>query len=194
MSNEQEMATQENAADLELDLEDEGQPEPQPKKEYSTEQKLARVERMREKYLKELGLDKPEPKKEVKEKAEPADDTLAKRVEKMALKQAEITHPDDVELARNTAKKWGMDLEDVLVDEDFKSKLERQQTSRANIQATSGVKGGTGGATQAKQTAEYWIAKGVPPQASDVPDRKTRASIARAMLASTKNNKKFYNE
>ena len=88
-----------------------------------------------------------------------------------------------------------MDVDEVLVDEDFKVKLERQQTNRANVEATSGVKGGGGGGSDAKNTPEYWIAKGVPPTREQVPDRKTRANIVRAMMAGAKTSgKKFYND
>lgn len=134
-------------------------------------------------------------KDEVKETSQtkPDENRLLDRIEKFALKSANISHPDDVELARNTAKKWGVDLEDVLNDEDFKVKLERQQTSRDNLAATSKIRGGAG-TSQAKFTPEYWIAKGVPPTVADVPDRKTRVTIAKAMMANTKTGKKFYND
>jgi len=136
------------------------------------------------------------PKEETKETAnqtKPDDNALLQRVERMALRQADITHPDDIELAQKTAKKWNMDLEEVITDDDFKTKLERQQTARANTEATSKVKGGAG-TSQAKNTPEYWIAKGTPPSATDVPDRKTRATIARAMMTASKDTKKFYND
>lgn len=127
-------------------------------------------------------------------KTSPTDDRgVTERVEKLALKMAGIDHPEDVELARKTAEKWNMNIEDLLTDDDFKAKLEKQQTGRANIMATSGIKGGAG-TSQAKNTPEYWIAKGVPPTESDVPDRKVRATIARAMMANTKSGAKFYNE
>lgn len=122
------------------------------------------------------------------------DDALLQRLERVSLRTAGITHQDDIDLARATAKKWGMDIEEVLLDEDFKVKLERQQTTRDNANAVSGLKGG-GGVSQAKNTPEYWIAKGTPPTRTEVPDRKTRASIARAMMKkSTTGGKTFYND
>lgn len=133
-------------------------------------------------------------KEDVKETSQkPDDNRLLERIEKFALQSADISHSDDIELARMTAKKWGVDLEDVLKDEDFKVKLERQQTSRGNLVATSNIKGGAG-TSQAKNTPEYWIAKGVPPTVADVPDRKTRVTIARAMMANSGTGKKFYND
>lgn len=142
--------------------------------------------------LKDLRKSKDEPK-ETPKTNQPEENKLLERIEKMSLRQAGIDHSDDIELARNTAKKWNMEIEDVLADDDFKLKLERQQTSRANTVATSNVKGGQG-QSQAKNTPEYWIAKGAPPSATDVPDRKTRAKIARAMMGAAKSSKTFYSD
>ena len=157
-----------------------------PKAEY---EKLNQTLGSLKRELKDLKKSKDEPK----ETSKPDDNRLLERIEKFALQSANISHPDDIELARNTAKKWGVDLEDVLKDEDFKAKLERQQTSRDNLVATSRIKGGAG-TSQAKNTPEYWIAKGVPPSVADVPDRKTRVTIARAMMANSKSGRKFYND
>jgi len=104
-----------------------------------------------------------------------------------------ITEDEDIDLANDTAKKWGMPLHKVVKDEDFQAKLERHRTQRANLAATSNIKGGSG-TSDAKFTAEYWLAKGVPPTASDVPDRKARVKIARALMDSQKSGKKFYND
>ena len=137
---------------------------------------------------KDLKKSKEEPKETVSQP-----DAVLQKLEKFALRQAGITHAEDVELARKTAKKWGVDIDEVIADEDFKVKLEKQQSARANVEATSEVKGGAGG-SNAKENPAFWIAKGVPPTASDVPDRKTRVSITRAMMASAKGGKKFYND
>lgn len=143
--------------------------------------------------LKDLKKAKDEPK-ETPKTNQPEENVLLQRLEGLVLQQAGLTHQDDIELARNTAKKWGMELEKVVVDEDFKAKLERQQTTRNNIAATTKIRGGQG-ESQAKNTPEFWIAKGVPPTPADVPDRKTRAKIARAMIVnSSTGGKKFYNE
>jgi hypothetical protein len=88
-----------------------------------------------------------------------------------------------------------MDLEDVLGDEDFKVKLEKLQTSRTNIEATSNVRGNSG-VSQAKNSPEYWIKKGTPPTSDDVPDKATRRKIARAFMENAEkgDGKKFYND
>ena len=114
-------------------------------------------------------------------------------VEKTYLRSAGITDSEEIELAFSTAKKWGVGIDQVVDDEDFKVKLDRHRTNKSNLAATSGIKSGQGD-SQAKNTPEYWIAKGVPPTADQVSDRKTRAKIARAMMGNAKNGKKFYNE
>lgn len=120
---------------------------------------------------------------------------LRQRTEKQSLRTAGITNQEDIELAMNTAKKWNMDIDEVLADEDFKAKLERQQTTRANVEATSGVRGTGSGQASAKNTPEYWQAKGTPPTPADVPDAVTRRKIVRSMMNASKGNgrMKFYN-
>lgn len=160
-----------------------------PKKDYDAlNQTLGSLKR----EVKDLKKSKDESPKEPKDSPKP-DERLLERVEKMALRSAGLTHEDDIDLARKTAKKWNLDLEDVLTDDDFKVKLEKQQASRDNLAATSKVKGGAG-TSQAKNTPEYWIAKGIPPSVTDVPDRKVRAKIARAMMSNAKSSKTFYND
>ena len=161
-----------------------------PKKDYDTlNQTLGSLKR----ELKDLKKPKEEPKETPKE-TKPDESVLLKRLENLSFRQEGITHQDDKDLALSTAKKWGMDLDEVLVDEDFKVKLERQQSTRTNALASSNLRGGAG-ATQAKLTPEYWIAKGAPPSKTDVPDRKTRAKIVRAMMATAETDgKTFYND
>lgn len=129
------------------------------------------------------------------EKNQPEDNALLQKLERMSLRQAGLTHQDDVDLAKATAKKWGMDLDDVLADDDFKVKLEKQQTGRDNAVASSNIRGGQG-QSQAKNTPEYWIAKGTPPSAADIPDSKIRRKISVAFLKNTTGaaSKKFYND
>lgn len=119
-----------------------------------------------------------------------ADNSL---LEKSYLRAAGVSHPEDVDLALQTAKKWNMAVDALVDDPDFQIKLEKQRTNRSNLDATSNLSG-NGNTSSAKSDPAYWIAKGTPPSATDVPDRKTRATIARAMIASTKNSKKFWND
>lgn len=142
------------------------------------------------KELKDLKKAKEEIKETTKETPQsnqkPDDNILLQKLEKMALRQANITHQDDVELAQKTAKKWGMDIDEVLADEDFKAKLEKQQTARANVEATSNIKGSGSGASGAKNTVEYWLAKGTPPTPADVSDRKLRAKVVNEFIKKSK--------
>jgi hypothetical protein len=141
----------------------------------------------------ELKRSTKETKSETPKKTQEPNSELQTRLDNLALKTAGISHEDDVTLARETAKKWGLDIEALVEDEDFKSKLERQQDSRANAEATSNVKGNkTKGSP--KSSPEYWIAKGTPPTREEVPDRKTRAQIAKAMMSAQKSGKKFYSD
>lgn len=152
-------------------------------------------------------------KREIKDLKKPKEESLEKtskkdvrtnenvnileRVEKMALKQAGLTHQDDIDLAKKTAKKWGLDLEDVLADDDFKLKLERQQSVRQNLEAVNEIKGGNNSGIQAKNTPDYWVAKGVPPTPTDIPDGNLRRKIVPEVLNKIKGSSKgktFYND
>jgi hypothetical protein len=112
---------------------------------------------------------------------------------KAYLRSAGITDAEEVELALTVSRKWDMSVDRLVDDEDFQAKLEKHRTQKANLAATSNVKGG-GNASDAKSTAEYWIAKGLPPTRDQVPDRKTRAKIARALVGAEKSTAKFYND
>lgn len=151
-----------------------------------------------EEQNKQIGILKRELKRSSKETSETPKKTTSEsnvqdRLDALALRTAEITHEDDVELAKQTASKWNMAIEQIVEDEDFKAKLERQRDSRANAEATSNVKGNkTKGSP--KQSADYWVAKGVPPTREQVPDRKLRAQIAKAMIQEVKTGKQFYSD
>jgi len=157
-----------------------------PKKDYENlNQTLGSLKR----ELKDLKKPKEETK-ETPEKTQPDDSRL---LEKAFLRSAGISTEEEVELALSTAKKWDMSVDKLVDDEDFKIKLEKLRTQKANELATSNLKG-SGGQSQAKDTPEYWIAKGSPPSRTDVPNRVTRTKIARAMIENQKSGKKFYND
>lgn len=127
---------------------------------------------------------------ETPEKTKPEEFGL---LQKSYLRAAGITAPDEVELARDIQKKIGLDWDNLVDDDYFLVKLQKLRDAKANDLATSNIRGG-GGTQQAKDTPEYWVAKGIPPTREQVPDRKTRVKIARAMIDSTKSGKKFYND
>lgn len=114
-------------------------------------------------------------------------------LQKTYLRSAGITDTDEVELARSLQEKTGMELDELVDDDFFKAKLEALRNDKATVEATADVRGGSG-KQEAKYTPEYWVAKGTPPSREDVPDRKTRAKIHKAMLADAKSGKMFYND
>lgn len=114
-------------------------------------------------------------------------------LQKSFLRSAGITKEKEVELALATAKKWGVEVDALVDDEDFRVKLEKLRTTEANTLATSDIKGGQGN-SQAKNTVEHWVALGKPPTATEVPDRKMRAKILRGFMAGSESGKKFYND
>lgn len=187
----------ENNEEVVVDLDNEGEGETETdvvKLSKSEYEKMNQTLGSLKRELKDLKKPKEEPQ-ETPEKTAKTDDALLQKVERIALRTAGITHQEDIELAQATAKKWGVDIDEVIADEDFQVKLKRQQDSRSNIEATSGVKGGNSGGSNAKNTPEYWQSKGEPPTAADVPDATTRRKIVREMLNASKGNgkMKFYN-
>lgn len=140
--------------------------------------------------LKDYKKPKEESRETPKTNSSPDENRL---LEKAYLRSANIVDSEEVELALQTANKWGMSIDKLVDDEDFQMKLNKLRTQKSNEIATSGIKG-SAGTSQAKLTADYWIAKGTPPSPQDVPDRKTRVKIARAFMESAKNSKKFYND
>jgi hypothetical protein len=141
------------------------------------------------KQISELSKSKDESKSDDKV----TDSNLLDRLEKISLRNVGIEHEDDVELAKNLSKKWNMNIEDLILDEDFKLKLQRARDDRDNTLATSKIRG-NGNSSSTKNTPEYWIAKGQPPTPTDVPNRTERYKIINAMRESSKNSKKFYND
>lgn len=145
-----------------------------------------------DKLQKDLGSLKREKKEWIKQTKETPEKTTPEnnsdeRYERLAFKAANINHEDDMKLAREKAEKWNMDIDQVLDDPDFQLSLERQQTERKNADASSDVKGDkSGGTSGAKEDPAYWLAKGKPPTADEVPDRKVRAKIVRAFMAEEK--------
>lgn len=130
--------------------------------------------------------------KKAKEEAPSPQPESNELVEKTYLRAAGIAGEEEVKLALETAKKWGMPIDRLVDDEDFKQKLEKHRTQKANLEATSNIRGDKSGGN-AKDTLAYWQAKGNPPTREDVPDDTTRRQIVRGMMNSSKSKAKFYN-
>lgn len=162
------------------------------KQEYDDLQKIKVEHGSFKRELKDLKKSKEDTaKNDTPEKTKPEDSGLLK---KAFLRTAGITDAEEQNLALSTAEKWGVEVDALVDDEDFKIKLEKHRTAKANTAATANLKGGAN-TSQSKNTLEYWKAKGQPPTPDDVPDRKTRQKIVREMLASAGNKgTKFYNE
>ena len=114
------------------------------------------------------------------EKKEPDESLLLQRLDNVALRSADITAEDEVELAKDFQKRTGMDIEGVISDDIYQARLAKLRTEKSNKQATSNIKGG-GGTSQAKHDPQYWIAKKEFPNPQEVPDRKIRAKIIRTI-------------
>jgi len=143
------------------------------------------------KIIKETTVEKKPKVKKTEEK--PDESALLQKFDKLALKTDGIVEEDEIELAHKLKEETGKEMEDLLKSKYFKAELETLREEKANTKATSDVRGG-GGEAKVKETPEYWIKKGGYPTADEVPDKKLRAKIARAMMKNTKSGKKFYND
>jgi len=115
-------------------------------------------------------------------------------LEKSYLRSADIVGEDEIELVKKLMEETGKEIDMLIETKYFKSELEELRSRKATEKATSNVRGGRG-ETKASETPEYWIAKGVPPTAEQVPDKAARVKIVRAMMANASTGgKKFYNE
>lgn len=122
------------------------------------------------------------------------DAELAEKVEHLSMQVAGITELDEVKLARDLQSETGLAMDKLLGSKYFKSELEDLRTAKANAEATSGVKGDKSGSGNAKQSADYWIAKGEYPTREQVSDRKVRQEIRKALVDKEKGTSgKFYN-
>lgn len=133
-------------------------------------------------------LRKPPEKKENK-----SDNTeLLEKLDRVTLRAAGYAAEEEVELAKAIKLKTGMDMEKVIEDDYFKSKVESLRTAKANQIATSNVRG-EGGKPAEKNTPEYYLAKGELPEKTPE-NRHLRAEIMRKLSAQATAGKKFYNE
>ena len=91
-------------------------------------------------------------------KAEKSDEELSKRLDKLALKAAGINEADEVELLEKWKTDTGRDADSIVDNNIFKKELEDIRVAKANLKATSDIKGESG-ASGAKNEPDYWIAK-----------------------------------
>jgi hypothetical protein len=113
-------------------------------------------------------------------------------LQKTYLASSGIKDSDEIELAKEIQKKTGVEWDKLVEDDYFQSRLTKLRNTKENALATD-VSGGSGGGVA--KSADYFIAKGVPPTAKDIPDRKARVAIIEKMMSAEKNGGgKFYNE
>ena len=133
-------------------------------------------------------------KKEEVIKETKTDDSKSVLLEKAFLRSAGITKKDEVDFALSKAKKWGVNVDELVDDNDFQESLEKFRAKQANVAAVSGVQGDRSGSA-VKETTEYWQSKGTPPTPEDVPNRAARVKIVREMMnAAGTQGKKYYND
>jgi len=157
------------------------------------EAKAKELEGINRRLKTKLDKSKEKPKTEKSKKTKETNEEFG-LLEKSYLRSADIVNEDEVELVKKLMDETGKSVDNLIDTKYFKSELEDLRTTKANEKATSGVKGGRG-SSKATDTPEHWIAKGVPPTKEQVPDRKTRVKIARAMMANASTGgKKFYND
>lgn len=113
-------------------------------------------------------------------------------LQKTFLVSSGIKDADEIELAKEIQKKTGVEWDKLVEDDYFQSRLTKLRNTKENANATD-VTGGSGGGVT--KSADFFIAKGVPPTAKDIPDRKARVAIINQMMDAEKNGGgKFYNE
>ena len=86
------------------------------------------------------------------------DNKLLERLDKMALSVAGITASDEVELFNKWKEQTGREADDVVGNKIFQAELADLRTAKANLKATSDLKG-EHGESGVKNTPDYWIAK-----------------------------------
>lgn len=113
-------------------------------------------------------------------------------LQKTFLVSSGIKDADEIELAKEIQKKTGVEWDKLVEDDYFQSRLTKLRNTKENALATE-VTGGSGRGSA--KSADFFIAKGIPPTAKDIPDRKARVAIITQMMDSEKNGGgKFYNE
>lgn len=170
-------------SDLEPEEEDEeekGGEKKEERKPETPEARKSRLERQLKQVNKKLGIEeKPESKKEEK-KGSNLDSG-----EKALLVAYGIKGSEEMALAETFLKKYGMDIDELVEDEVFTSKL---KTIRADKETKDAMPTGTkrsGNGT--RDSVDYWLAKGELPQ--DNPELARR--VVNAKIAKSQNRSKF---
>lgn len=164
-------------------LQDEPDEEPveKPKKEYTPEQKLARVERLRAKYMKELGIEDKVDKPESKRNSGDID-----KADYAYFAAKGYDNDEDIEFLQSKMKKWDLSAREILKDEDVIAKLKANKIERDVRAATPSSTKRTSSGTI--NNVDYWLAK--YEQTGELPDNfELRSAVINAKVDRSNPNK-----
>src|SRR3990167_1393587 len=159
------------------EVEEVAEPEP-PKREYTTEEKLARVSRLKQRYEKELGI---EPTV-IHVETTPKERKPSSELDDAALDYLElkgISEEEDVEVIQKVVKKTGQSLRQALKDDYVVSKLQANKSAREVLAATPGSSRRAGQASL--NDVDYWVERNA--RTGELPpDFETRAKLVEAKI------------
>ena len=177
----EEESTEEETESEEKDSEEEGEEE---KPTETLDQKRARLQRQLKQVNKKLGItDEEKPRQKTSKKSEDFD-----YGQKAFLTANGIKSKEEREFTQKIAKQTGLELEDLIEDDYFQSKLSdfREKTNTKNARPT-----GSGRSNKAYiDSVEYWISKKELPPASEV---ELRRKVVNARLKKEGAKGVFYN-
>ena len=153
------------------------EPEPE-RREYTTEEKLARVTRLKQRYEKELGIEPPV----IRVETTPKERGTSSGLDDAALDYLElkgITEDEDIEVIQKVVTKTGQSLRQVLKDDYVVTKLASNKSTR---EAQIGTPGATRRAGQASlNDVDYWVERNA--RTGELPpDFETRAKLVEAKI------------
>lgn len=157
------------------------------KPQETSEAKLARLKRQTAQLEKKLGI-KNEVKSEIKKEQKSDDLDYG---EKAFLRSYEIKGADEIALVKNWVKRTGDELDVVVEDEIFQSKLKSLREAKASADAIP--KGKTRTTQQAQNDEQYWTAKIESGQAqlNDIEDVNMRRKVLNRRIEHEKSGNKF---
>src|SRR3989338_2335356 len=110
------------------------------------------------KWIKVNIKEKSEPKQPEPKDPKKSDDKLLERLDKMAKKMANIEAGEQEELFNKWKTDTNREADDIISNPIFQKELGELKTAKANLAATSNIKG-EHGESGVKNTPDYWIAK-----------------------------------
>lgn len=169
----------EETDDVEESTDDESDTTEQPRE--TPEARLARLTRMKAQLEKKLGLS-------TEKESKPSKKGALDYSQKAFLIANGIKGNDEFGLVQEVMKSTGKSLDDIIESKYFKAELNelRELNKSADANPASGNRSGN----SARNTVEYWIAKGELPPASEVD---LRRKVVNARMNKAKSVGTFYN-